>query len=1153
MLCYASSFDKSHLLLLLSQTEFHIVSGNYERATEFRDQALALFKKLGSENDLKIISKLHAISHAYSERGMYSDAVKTESLLVEVFPLAMPDNKYDYALYLADLSLYLLDDDNIELAEHNIRKALALIRDEKDINEKLALIYIRAAEIYFETTPQRVDLSVQYQKKAVVIYGDKLGKTSSKYLLELSYLAKYYERAEEYDNACNSYLEVLHTRVDDDEQDIQSLLSVLDRIIVCSRKIGNTELEKQSKEKAFAIKLAIQQQDFHEAKYTTTEFPSQRDSMEYIRISKTLSSYRLIDDDGDEIKQKQKQEEIIQYVATLPDSYGKAYSMTIESLRNSLENNWHAVIEYGSEALRIFDKLGIVSDKYVITLCCIAEAYHELDNPSKAYDYILRAYELRDDYLSSDNIYYNGIPNDLALYCSDMGNYIEAIKYGLMVVETKEPLIYSDNSYGYFHAINNLATYYMGLGQFDVALSRLQFLVKRAEEIAPYVLEYPESSIMFNLAICYLRNGDYDQSIETGLKVKEIREKWGKETYIANIYRMLAEAYFRKGKMKEALDYAHLANQIQNKIGGNDNLALSDTYYLLAEIFKKRGEYEVAERMSRNTINLLYNNVINNFINLPSDDRTSYWSNFSPLFNIWYPNYFYQAKTKDASELYNKSALFAKGILLNADIELSKLIKASGDDNVITKYQQLLHNRNMLATISSGEKPLQEKAYTDSLRVSTDKIERELIKESKSFGDYTKSMRTTWQDVQVALKPNDIAIEFLLFPLIDNNQISTTIYTALILRKNDKTPLFVLLCDEEELEQIENNNIYDEKLYHLIWGPLDKYLVGIDNVYFSPSGKLYNINIEALPEIVGVNNEKNYYRVSSTRLLAQIKDTVQTTAENAILYGGLQYETSIAGLIADSKQHMKADIAYRGNVEKLDLRYGWDFLPETLTEVHAIGKVFKKCSIPTQIYTDTLGTEASFKSLDGQSCKIIHIATHGFYYTENDIAKMKQMRLDYMANQIDEHSRSYVEDLSLTRSGLLMAGCNNVIRGYDLPNNIDDGILFAKEIAGMNLKNVELITLSSCDSGLGDVTGEGVFGLQRAFKKAGAHSIMMSLHKVDDEATRILMVEFYKNLMRGQTKLESLREAQKYLRKVEDGKYDDPKYWASFIMLDGID
>ena len=133
-----------------------------------------------------------------------------------------------------------------------------------------------------------------------------------------------------------------------------------------------------------------------------------------------------------------------------------------------------------------------------------------------------------------------------------------------------------------------------------------------------------------------------------------------------------------------------------------------------------------------------------------------------------------------------------------------------------------------------------------------------------------------------------------------------------------------------------------------------------------------------------------------------------------------------------------------------------------------------------------------------------------------------------------------------------MSGGNILIHRDSIPENSDDGILTALEISHLDFKDLDLVVLSACQTGLGDTNSEGVYGLQRAFKKAGANTILMSLDKVDDEATQILMVEFYKNLMGGKTKHQSFKDAQKYLRSVENGKYDNPKYWASFIMLDGL-
>ena len=151
-----------------------------------------------------------------------------------------------------------------------------------------------------------------------------------------------------------------------------------------------------------------------------------------------------------------------------------------------------------------------------------------------------------------------------------------------------------------------------------------------------------------------------------------------------------------------------------------------------------------------------------------------------------------------------------------------------------------------------------------------------------------------------------------------------------------------------------------------------------------------------------------------------------------------------------------------------------------------------------------------------------------------------------------DHTSS--EDNSLTRSGLIMAGANHILEGEDLPDNVDDGILTAKEIADVDLRGLDLVVLSACQTGLGDIAqGEGVFGLQRGFKKAGANSILMSLWEVNDEATQILMTQFYRNLLSGHSKYKSLQFAQKYLREYDNGQYDAPEYWAAFILLDGID
>ena len=147
------------------------------------------------------------------------------------------------------------------------------------------------------------------------------------------------------------------------------------------------------------------------------------------------------------------------------------------------------------------------------------------------------------------------------------------------------------------------------------------------------------------------------------------------------------------------------------------------------------------------------------------------------------------------------------------------------------------------------------------------------------------------------------------------------------------------------------------------------------------------------------------------------------------------------------------------------------------------------------------------------------------------------------------------EDKALTRSGLLLAGANNTLRDKGTTSDLEDGILTAQEISKLDLRGLDLVVLSACETGKGDVTqGEGVFGLQRGFKKAGAGTIIMSLWKVDDNATQMMMTQFYKNLCNGMDKHEALQMAQKSLREYKDEKgqtkYDQPLFWARFIILD---
>ncbi|MBQ2352058.1 MAG: CHAT domain-containing protein, partial [Bacteroidales bacterium] len=157
-----------------------------------------------------------------------------------------------------------------------------------------------------------------------------------------------------------------------------------------------------------------------------------------------------------------------------------------------------------------------------------------------------------------------------------------------------------------------------------------------------------------------------------------------------------------------------------------------------------------------------------------------------------------------------------------------------------------------------------------------------------------------------------------------------------------------------------------------------------------------------------------------------------------------------------------------------------------------------------------------------------HIATHGFFLPTDE---------------------KLSGDQSLVQSGLLLSGANYAWQDMPLPEGIEDGILTAKEISFMDLRKTDLVVLSACQTALGEITGEGVFGLQRGFKKAGARTLIMSLWSVDDNATLLMMTEFYSNLTNGMTKRDAFLAAQNKVKTTAG--FENPRYWAAFIMLDG--
>ena len=614
-------------------------------------------------------------------------------------------------------------------------------------------------------------------------------------------------------------------------------------------------------------------------------------------------------------------------------------------------------------------------------------------------------------------------------------------------------------------------------------------------------------------------------------------------TDIASIYYSLGRHFYSKHAVDSALDFFLKAIDLCRTDPYQHNFIEHLNLYI-GLCYIQTGDNISGYNFFKETLDLDYKTIISLFSFLDTKDRTLFWNNRSVLYQDIYPAAVlkvYEHKTINLNiedvlgDLYNKSALFAKGLLLTSEREIKRIIQNSKNSNLIDKYNEYINNG------------------------STD-TELEVLASSKDYGDFMQNLQLTWQDVQAKLGDNDIAIEFLSFPKFGTDSI---IYIALTVRPGYEQPHLIELCEENELNA--DKAYTTRELSKLIWGKLATELDGVKNIYFSPSGQLHTVAIESMPhweksdKMMG--DLYNIYRLSSTRELAMKRNAVESSG--TVLYGGIEYVCDISNnastrqdnheskTVSEKPAESRPRSADFGLRDDTSLEYLWG----SFYEVGDIKNVLGEDAVDI---TKCAATETSFKELKGKRKKYIHIATHGFYWNDST-AREKNVRFARLDNEnLNE------EDKAMTRTGLFFSGAQRIFDpNAEFTDSIDDGVLTAKEVADIDLRGLDLVVLSACQTGLGDIVGsEGVFGLQRGFKKAGAQSIIMSLWPVHDEATKDMMVEFYKALKSGKSKRQAFTEAQNFV-KAKDRKgtygYSDEGFsptrphWAAFILLDAVE
>jgi CHAT domain-containing protein/Flp pilus assembly protein TadD len=825
-------------------------------------------------------------------------------------------------------------------------------------------------------------------------------------------------------------------------------------------------------------------------------------------------------------------------------------------------NKFTAAENAFKEAIKIYLSTNdTLSPTYALTISNLGLLYHTTGRYLLSENLTKKALDIRKSGMNNSAPYASSV-NNLAVLYKDMGRYNEAEVLIAEAMTVNESTV-GKSSVPYALTLNNQAMIFQAMGRYVQA----EPILKQALEIADKTLREKSTNyvrLMMNLALLYQDMSKYNDS--EGLYLKALKIKEGKlgtgHPDYAHLLTELASLYMVMGKPEKVEDLLKKAINIYNKKFGETHPSYAHAISDLGSFYRVSGKYSEAEPLLKKALEIRketlgenhpeYINSLENlgllywqkgslsdassllrqvqnknieqintyFAPMSEAEKTKFWDKIRPKFQR-FNSFVSWAMSSDPSlvgDMYNYH-LATKALLLNSTNKVKQQILNGTDKDLKKEYLEWLdekENLSRLYTLSKAELA-EEKINLDSIEKATNAREKALSSKSKIFSQEYKKDVVTYKDVMKYLASEEAAVEIIHFHKFNRVTTDTVNYAALILTKESiNGPQLILLDNGNELEKRYFNyykNAIKQKLkdaysYDQYWSRIEKAITGKQTVYLSLDGIYNQININTLPSPLGdyILDKKNLEIITNTKEIIKLKnDKGAVASNNATLIGFPDYGD-------------------KGSIEKL---------PGTKVELENIKKVLITSHYSVKLLTGADATEEKIKTL--RSPKILHIATHGFFLPESDSDDSDEKVFGIAAGKSKENP--------LFRSGLLMAGAERAMDG----GNNGNGILTAYEAMNLLLDNTEIVILSACQTGLGDVkNGEGVYGLQRAFQVAGAKSIIMSLWKVNDEATQQLMSTFYKLYSLSNNKLAAFKKAQLELKV----KFKDPYYWGAFVLVE---
>jgi len=712
--------------------------------------------------------------------------------------------------------------------------------------------------------------------------------------------------------------------------------------------------------------------------------------------------------------------------------------------------------------------------------------------------------------------------------------YNKALNIDIEVLGEKHP----DVAISY----NNLGSMYNKIGEYEKASN----FHNKALNIKIKVLgeKHPEIASSYdNLGDVYNKIGEYEKASSFHNKALNIKiEVLGKKhPSIGHSYNNLGNVYNETGDYEKAISFYNKALNIWLEVLGEKHPSTAYSYNNLAAKYGRNGNHKTADSLWHIAIPQNIDRLKSTYLFLPNNQRIKY-SNTLTSTNTDFYSFAAIHGTKSTKQLATNFLLNTKSLALDYAISTGQLIKKINDTILIAQHQQLNKLNKQLADAEKlSTKERKEKGWD----LSKIREEQEALAFQMLQHPQLKSKLNTeiveWQDVQNHLTFDEATIDFIE---VYEKRDSLWAYYAVVIHKDDDYPHFVRITDEKTLAESlktdkDEHPVYLENrrsrkvLYEDLWQPLEPYLEGVKTIHISPSGSLYRVPFESLQnkENIFLTAQYQFHYYSAIRDMLKEKPQ-KNTFKDMVLLGYILYDLN-------NEKKLIVSIDTTRNI-----RNGFHPLKGTLEEVVKINKTGKKAKLNTTLLTKDAASEDTVKTFVGQRApSIIHFATHGVF-----LSPLDTQHYDFDAFTGSRY-RLRAADNPLQRSAIMLYGANETwTKDRPILGSGEDGILTALEVTTLDLQNTDLVVLSACSTGLGDVHNtEGVFGLQRAFKLAGVDYVVASLWDVEDVATKDLMIAFYKNLLRKkQTPAAALRNAKDQLR--EEGH--EPKDWAGFILIE---